>query len=161
MKFLNHKIYTEPNKQKGAALIISLIILVVMTMIGVASMGTSLMQEKMASNSQNKNITFQAAESSVGALITAVLGGDQSDMTNAMNDLGNVGPFIPFDVDDPDVTAGYQVTYLGVITLTSGGSLDADESSTTLQAHRFEISATGTVPPTNAQTVINQGIEYN
>ena len=65
------------HSQQGAVLILSLIILLVMTLFGLASMNTSIMQEKMAANSQNTNRTFQAAESAVGAVVDEVLGGWQ------------------------------------------------------------------------------------
>lgn len=161
MKMYTQKPFSTPqSKQKGAALVMSLIILVVITLIGVSSMSTSLLQEKMASNAQSTNVTFQAAESAIGSLVTDVLGGDQSALNQAMGADDNTGSIIGFNINDPDVAASYQVRYMGVVALTSGGSLDADESSTTLQAHRFDIASTGAVTATNAQTVIRQGIEY-
>ena len=49
-------------KQQGAALIISLVILVVMTMIGTASVSVSSMEERMVGNTQDKYFSFQQAE---------------------------------------------------------------------------------------------------
>ncbi len=160
MNISNTYINNNLPHQQGAVLVVSLIILVVMTFIGIASMSTSLMQEKMASNAQNTNITFQAAESAISGLIGDALNGTQSALSDAMNAPNLSGPQITFDISDPDISANYQVTYMGVVALTSGGSLDADESSTTLQAHRFDVAATGIVETTNAQSVIRQGIEY-
>lgn len=51
--------------QRGIVLIVCLVILLVMTIIGVNAMGTSTLQERMASNSQNAMSTFQAAESAI------------------------------------------------------------------------------------------------
>ena len=48
--------------QTGAALIVSLVILVIMTMIGLAAMRTSSMAEKMAANTMDVEIAFQATE---------------------------------------------------------------------------------------------------
>ena len=53
------------NKQKGSVLIISLIILVAMTLIGITAMRTSVMQEKMAGNMRNKELALQAAEATL------------------------------------------------------------------------------------------------
>ena len=50
------------NTQNGSALILSLLILLVMTMLGITAMSTSNLQEKMASNDRNQKITFQNAE---------------------------------------------------------------------------------------------------
>jgi len=52
-------------RQHGAVLIVSLLILLVLTLIGVSSLDGSIMEEKMASNSQIATITFQKAESSI------------------------------------------------------------------------------------------------
>ena len=50
------------NKQTGAVLIVSLLMLTVMTMIGVTAMQSNLLQEKMAGNFRDMNVAFQAAE---------------------------------------------------------------------------------------------------
>ena len=49
-------------KQRGSILIVSLMILVVLTMIGVSSMTTSSLQERMAGNFRDRQIAFQSAE---------------------------------------------------------------------------------------------------
>lgn len=52
-------------KQTGAALIISLIILLVMTIIGVTAIQTTSLEEKMAGNIYDRNKAFQSAEAVV------------------------------------------------------------------------------------------------
>ena len=59
MKILQH---TNSMKQKGSVLILSIIILVVLTMLGVSSMNSSSLQEKMTGNFRDREIAFQAAE---------------------------------------------------------------------------------------------------
>lgn len=59
MKILNH---IRPIKQKGSVLVLSLIILVVLTILGVSSMNSTSLQEKMAGNFRDREIAFQAAE---------------------------------------------------------------------------------------------------
>lgn len=53
--------------QRGAVLIISMLILLVMTLIGVSSMSTSTLEEKMAGNLRDREIAFQAAEAALRA----------------------------------------------------------------------------------------------
>lgn len=53
------------NKQRGSILIVSLMILVVLTMIGVSSMSSSSLQERMAGNFRDRQIAFQAAETAL------------------------------------------------------------------------------------------------
>ena len=55
----------SPRRQRGAVLIVSLFILLLMTLIGVTSMSTTSLEEKMAGNMRDKNIALQAAESAL------------------------------------------------------------------------------------------------
>jgi len=50
------------NQQKGAVLIISLILLLLLTLIGASAIQTSTLEEKMAGNMRDQNIAFQSAE---------------------------------------------------------------------------------------------------
>ncbi len=52
-------------RQKGAVLIVSLIILLIMTFIGLAGMEMTGMEEKMAGNMRDRNMAFQAAEATL------------------------------------------------------------------------------------------------
>lgn len=53
--------------QQGVALVISMLVLLVMTMIGLAAIRTTTLEEKMAGNLQDKAMAFQAAEAAVRA----------------------------------------------------------------------------------------------
>lgn len=55
----------QPRDQRGATLIIALIILVVMTMIGITSMQSSTLQERMSANVRQKTISRSAAETAL------------------------------------------------------------------------------------------------
>ncbi len=52
-------------KQQGAVLLVCLVMLLVLTMIGVSSMSSSTLQERMAGGSRDYNQAFQAAEASL------------------------------------------------------------------------------------------------
>jgi type IV pilus assembly protein PilX len=56
---------TTHNNQKGATLIVALIMLLLLTIIGMASINDTNLQEKMAGNLREKNIAFQAAEAAL------------------------------------------------------------------------------------------------
>lgn len=49
--------------QQGVALVVGLIFLLLMTVIGVSSIQTTTLDERMAGNANDRNIAFQAAES--------------------------------------------------------------------------------------------------
>lgn len=53
------------NRQHGAALVISLIILLVMTLIGVSSLQTTTFEEKMTGNIRDKAMAFEAGEAAL------------------------------------------------------------------------------------------------
>ena len=53
--------------QSGDVLIISLIILLLLTLIGITGMQSTSLEEKMAGNKRDKNLAFQAAESALKA----------------------------------------------------------------------------------------------
>ena len=56
---------TPRRKERGAVLIFCLVLLLVLTMMGVASMESAVLEERMAGNMQDFNAAFQAAESSL------------------------------------------------------------------------------------------------
>lgn len=51
--------------QQGVALVVSLVLLVAMTIMGVATLSGTRLNEMIASNSQQKSIVFEAAESAI------------------------------------------------------------------------------------------------
>ena len=53
--------------QSGVVLVISLIMLLLLTLIGVTGMQTTSLEEKMSGNLRDKNLAFQAAESALRA----------------------------------------------------------------------------------------------
>jgi type IV pilus assembly protein PilX len=53
------------NKQKGAALVIALLMLIVLMMLGIAAMQTSLQSEMMSRNQRDRQIAWQAAEAAL------------------------------------------------------------------------------------------------
>jgi len=58
-------------KQQGAALAVSLILLVAMTILGVATLNGTRLTEKVSSNAQQKAITFETAESALNTISSA------------------------------------------------------------------------------------------
>jgi len=56
-------------RQNGMTLVVVLIFLLLLTLLGVGSMSTTNLQERMAANTQSQTDTFQAAESAIAQLI--------------------------------------------------------------------------------------------
>lgn len=54
-----------PTRQRGAALAVSLIMLLIMTLIGVTAMQTTVIEERMAGNAKDSHVAFQSAEAAL------------------------------------------------------------------------------------------------
>jgi type IV pilus assembly protein PilX len=65
MMALAYSSISRLQKQRGAALIVSLVFLLILTIISVASLQTATMQERMAGNMKDTTIAFQAAEAAL------------------------------------------------------------------------------------------------
>ena len=70
------------NKQNGSALIISLLMLLVLTMLGITSMSTSTLEEKMAANDRNQKVVFQTSEIALVDSEAEVINADFKDIEN-------------------------------------------------------------------------------
>lgn len=61
------RLFRPATRQQGVALITGLIFMVALTLIVLASMRGSILEEKMAGNSRSQNLAFQAAEAGLRA----------------------------------------------------------------------------------------------
>lgn len=129
-------------REQGVALVISLVLLVAMTVLGISMMSSTRLNEKRTSNAQQKSIAFEVAESAIASvwdreyLSTAVTW----DPSNGGND--------PVAIDAPEedtrisggfdlMTDGRGVNIDGTLTVQYcgetapvGSDLNADESGT-------------------------------
>ncbi|MFM8330226.1 MAG: PilX N-terminal domain-containing pilus assembly protein [Candidatus Methylumidiphilus sp.] len=67
MKTKYHQGMGFRESQKGVALIVSLLILLVLTLTGITAMLVSSLEERMSGNLRDRNLAFQAAESALRA----------------------------------------------------------------------------------------------
>lgn len=61
----SYKRTAQPSKEKGVALVIALILLVIMTMLGLSAMRTVTLEEKMTGHTYDRSISFQATETAL------------------------------------------------------------------------------------------------
>lgn len=52
-------------RERGAALLVALILLVVITLVGLAAIGTTILQNKAAANQYDRQVAFQSAETAL------------------------------------------------------------------------------------------------
>lgn len=67
MNARKHKSLVGFRRQSGAVLAVSLLMLLVMTLIGISGIGVTSLEEKMAGNTRDRNLAFQAAEAALRA----------------------------------------------------------------------------------------------
>ncbi len=94
-------LYPLQSKQGGAALVTSLVLLTILTLLALTSMNTNTLEEKMAANSQEVNRAFQTAET---GLALALTDDGAFNTNNSVDDNGT-----PFNFDD-DIYAFSQTT---------------------------------------------------
>ncbi|MDG4559697.1 MAG: PilX N-terminal domain-containing pilus assembly protein [Candidatus Competibacter sp.] len=82
-------------QQRGAALVVGLILLVVITLVGVAAMRGTTLQEKMAGNLRDSNLSFQAAEAALRLCENLVERDYQAQVTDYSNNITNTPPRVP------------------------------------------------------------------
>jgi type IV pilus assembly protein PilX len=73
--------------QRGATLIVALILLLILTLVGVAGMQDTTLQEKMVGNMRDRNLAFQAAEA-------GLRGGEKYLQTATLPAFNNAGGLI-------------------------------------------------------------------
>lgn len=111
------------DRQRGAVLAVSLILLMVVTLIAVSSMQGTMLEEKMAGNTLDRNLAFQSAESAVREAEITIEG---------VASLGNLdGTAGLFGLTDAEPEATYAVTWTDannhVVTDASYGAYQAPQ----------------------------------
>lgn len=64
--------FPSRSRQRGVALAVALILLVVVTLVGLAAVGGTLMQQKMSANFYDRQIAFQATEAAMRQAALAI-----------------------------------------------------------------------------------------
>ncbi|MCR9190422.1 MAG: PilX N-terminal domain-containing pilus assembly protein [Alteromonadaceae bacterium] len=149
-------------KQRGAVLVISLVILLVVTLLGVGALETAVFQERMAANSQNKNVAFQDTASLLEDILRDpnVLGGTATVLNDAIvRGVGEPSNVTNYAADDP-VSAEYSVTYMGESNPFVAPGQETSLSSPIPQ-RRFELRMTTENANTQAGTSHIQGFVPN
>lgn len=141
------------NAQNGSALLVSLLLLVAITIIGLSSLSGTATNEIIAANMQQKSIGFQASESSIKSVwnMTSLLNNTPASPLNdppAVSLTRNT----EYDQAKVDVDGSVSVQYCGEDLLPVGNSLSADESALKLAAQIFDVHGVATIASTNVHT---------
>ena len=153
-------------KQQGMALIVSLVLLVAMTLVGIATISSTRLNEKVASNTQQKAITFEVAESSIATVwtVTDLLGSVEELPAGVYNDPDPVAPVgmaarLSADFDQSnalgknvDISASVTIQYCGEQLVPVGAGLSADESSVRLVGALFDVNGVAEISGSHARS---------
>jgi len=152
---MNSLLVQNRQQQQGAALIIGLLILLVMTVIGVSALNTTTMDSRIASNVQNANVAFQIADSSGNETRTGVRADEIiKDCAIAKDQLATptTHDVSHNNLNNSQFESDSAVKYTGQTTPPEGFSLDE------FAGYGFDVDSTGQVAGTNTAVTIKQGL---
>lgn len=140
-----------PVKQQGAALLVSMVLIFMLTILGIASMRDATLEGQLAANAVQKEVTFQSAESATDTVLAINDTDDEKaiesvicmpDVEFVLDDLSEA------DVQDTNVTLAY-----GGRSLPTGWSLGGP-----IGGRRFTVTGESNLPSASTGTKISQGV---
>ncbi len=160
---MDRSILRSMKSQRGAALAISLILLVAMTILGVATLNGTRSAEKVSSNAQQKAIVFETAESVMNSITSADDLGTrllasrytllEPDPVPQLTEPGQLSA----ELDQTntfgtsvDVSADASIQFCGEYP-TPGTGMDADESVVSKIGLQFDIRANSNIANSKAK----------
>jgi len=143
-------------RQKGAVLVVGLLILLVMTVLGVAAMSSTTLQERMANNNRQQQVAFQATEVALRAAET-YLSNSISSVTALNTNFNSAAPVAGLYAERAPMTgvatyplpAGFNI-YNDNDWLAAGNAVEVNTVTSVTQRPRYIIEYVGRVgPPPN------------
>ena len=142
---------SRPAHQTGAALIVGLVLLMVLTILAISTMRTASLELMMAGNTQFRENAFQAAQSGIQATLGTIR---EQNATNLRASDGWTQDIAPQDIQMGRMQGSYsgQIVYLGE-TPAWGGYSPSDYSFL-----HYRIDITGNAAQRGARSIQSQGI---
>ena len=141
------------SEQRGAVLMVALVMLLVTTFVGFSTMETSNLEAKMATARELKELTYQTAETSIERALD-----DEILISNAYvaGLSGAAWPTKDYSFTDTKLSGTVQVTYLGDF-ITPGFSAKKGDSGSSMATIYYTIVGTAARTNTNVQSQHTQG----
>ncbi len=167
--------FNPPQQQRGVALFISLVLLLVLTIIGVSSVQTTSLEVRMTRNEHDVLLAFQSAESALRdaevelLAITSTVTFDGTGGRYEIADMGDAEIWSDDDVwtggnstvanpvDGTADNARYIIEYLGPVLRDENAHQQEDpysSSATTDRVEMFRVTARGIGGTPNAQVLL-------
>jgi type IV pilus assembly protein PilX len=127
------------SRQRGVALAVALILLVVITLVGLAAVSGTVGQQKMSSNFFDREVSFQETEAAMrqAAVIIEGTTGGAAGFYNCAASTGTVCQSNPFT--DPLVTATYITTVSASTQFNAGGMVASQPQYVIQYMGNFEV----------------------
>lgn len=155
------KMQVSLQKQTGLVLVMALVMLTVLTLIGISAMSRSTLEMKIASNMQQHNVAFQAAQSRL-----AFAGSDDDEEANPIDYLIAIPdpenpPVQTCNIADGCVDGADWVASATVEFTDCGKGVGSSlESGKGFSYRTFEIVATGETATGSSRSVQTSSIRY-
>jgi type IV pilus assembly protein PilX len=134
-------------RQSGAALILALIFLLLMTLLSTSSMRTATMQERMAGNARDWNLGFQSAEAALRVAEDYLM-----EETDALPDINDADGFY-------NVNSANRPVWTGDTPSDGGGYIVSDAVPGTYQPPKYYIEKLSSIRPAGTNTETGAPVE--
>ena len=138
--------------QSGAALLVSMVLIFMLSILGIGAMRDATLEGQLASNAVQKEITFQAAESATDTVLAIEDGvSEMAVETTICQETPN-----QFDLGDLNKASSQETsvqTQYGGQSLPTGWSLGGP-----IGGRRFVVTGVSTLTTANTSTTIAQGV---
>ncbi|MCU7882782.1 MAG: hypothetical protein KZQ82_01155 [Candidatus Thiodiazotropha sp. (ex Lucinoma annulata)] len=157
------RIETNTNKQKGTALVVSMILLTIITMLSVTAMRNTNLETRIAVNHQFKELSFRGAENalaivtgpeldSIGLDIPSTIGNTTQNIDFFRTHPGGT-PLDPTLSEQPPISVDVDVLYEDKIDPKEGkGNMLFSGHQLDIITHLFRVDAVGTVGDSGTRT---------
>lgn len=141
-------------RQKGSAILISLVMLTVLTLIGISSANNAVLSEKMSANTHFKTIAYQASKSEIEGQYTEL-----STNIKPFQTIETVSTLEMENVTNPDkITIDTDMDYVGEVI--AKAKVQGEIFSLGRKAMVTEINVESVIASTGAASEQIQGLQY-
>ncbi|VAX07814.1 hypothetical protein MNBD_GAMMA26-79 [hydrothermal vent metagenome] len=153
-------------RERGAILVTALVMLIILTLLGLASMRNSAMEERMAANDVFRNRAFQAADATVETALVGMVDGSGAINGSSFNQAYKkyLAPLTVTVIPDftyytaaggPAINNTTTLTYMRTVVTNAGGSIGLGQGFTYFL---FEVEAQAQVDGTGARSTVTRGV---
>jgi type IV pilus assembly protein PilX len=154
MRSYTRQFSTKRNTQSGAALIISLVLLIIITILSVTAMRNTNFETKISVNHQLKELSFRAAENALAIVTGPELDSIGIDIPNVVDETTtNANLFEATVTGQPSLSTEVDIWYQRKIDPKAGeGNMLFSGHQLDIITHLYQVDAKGTVNESGTTT---------